>query len=192
MLSPIVREELIDLCDAVSPRLKWRFIHIPRTGGTAFRATYGLGIVKGHTAHAPASWFEDAEYLFTIVRNPFDRAVSLCAYLYGWQQLDVQTFRTWVSRGCPSQTHASIGAGISEPQVHWIDDRVTTVTYERLDEELPAVLQHIGEDVRPMRRMNASRRDADWRRYYHDESLRAVRQIYAADFELGPWTMHSD
>ena len=114
--------------------------------------------------------------------------MSLCAYLHAPQRLDVSLFRTWVGRGCPSPSHPSIGAGIASPQTRWLDDRTNTVLYDYADEELPGILQHIGEEVLPIRRTNGSNRERDWQQYYDDETRLAVSQTFASDFELGLWS----
>lgn len=191
-MQPISREELIDLCDAASPRLRWRFIHVPRTSGTAFRAIYGLGTVDSATPHTPASWFKPdrIDLAFSILRNPFDRAVSLCAYLHGRSRVCTpEMFAEWVARGCGAPSHPSIGASISEPQTHWLTDRVIRCRFEHREEDLKPIVERIGE--RPWRyipKQNASLRRPDWREYYRSEEVRlAVLQRYESDFELGLW-----
>lgn len=72
---------------------EWAYIHIPKTAGTnfkinAFKHFKGLGLTKPYPnthkgylyMHNPYSYWEDHipdRWVFSLVRNPFSRAVSL-------------------------------------------------------------------------------------------------------------------
>lgn len=182
----ISRDGLLALCDAVAPEVDWAFIHIPRTGGTAFRAVYGSGPARKPSRSQHPSDGLDAAYLFAFVRNPFDRAVSLCAYLHPAESLKLDTFRHWVLAGCVSPEYKPLT--ISSPQARWLDDRVVRVQYESREFELPAVLEAIDELPTPIPWLNTSKRTRDWREYYDDETRDAVVERYAEDFEMNLWS----
>jgi hypothetical protein len=83
----------------------WAFVHVPRTGGTTIASQ--LGVSDGHT---PADAF-DSKYVLGMVRNPYDRAVSICAAHLGYEKgdriLSVEAFEAWVRDGMI----ADVGAG---------------------------------------------------------------------------------
>ena len=98
----------------------WRFAHIPKNAGTSFIQVYGRGspeqTVKafyeggrqdylaypgGH--HAPASFFPESLRPVAILRNPFDRIVSIAAYIHRgiYPFLTPGIFTAWMVNGMP-------------------------------------------------------------------------------------------
>lgn len=89
----------------ISQSPKVIFIHIPRTGGTTLRHLFGFPLV-GHQCYAKtlkATMSEDdwkSYFKFTIVRNPWDRTVSMYFYsktIPGRVAVD-ETFPQWLGR----------------------------------------------------------------------------------------------
>ena len=84
------------------------FVHIPKTGGTS--VYNALQSTKLHRSHERAvvlrsSYIDwNSHFSFTIIRNPWDRAVSW----YYWMDIGDRehlSFHDWICVGCP--THHS-------------------------------------------------------------------------------------
>jgi len=178
--------------------VKHHFIHIPKNGGTAIRATYGDGNMPSTHPHNPVEYFPDADLLWCTFRNPLDRAVSICAHLFRYthQPITADLFRGWVADGFPHQPKAGIEDGLSgvvpgflitDPQKKWfkagVDMRV--VLYERMNHDLPALLEKIGVEPRPMAKHNVGRnRERDYSIYYDETTMKRVTVKYQDDWNL--------
>lgn len=129
-------------------------------------------------------------FVFTLVRNPWDRMVSY----YHW--LRVQDFdhpsvslakRTdFCAFVCDPATVAAFAAA---PYTSY----VTTATgaercdlflpVERLEAEIAPLAAHLGFSPLPLPRANGSIRDRDWRGYYSDSAAECVARFAAADID---------
>ncbi len=77
------------------------FAHIPKTGGTTLFRALSNGGADVRRSHDPAyrlkptylDW--ETTFRFTLVRNPWDRAVSW----YYWQNISL-SFNDWIRGGC--------------------------------------------------------------------------------------------
>lgn len=129
-----------------------------------------------------------AMFVVTLVRNPWDRLVSL----YHW--LQTQQF-----------DHPAVGLAQSRDFSGFLADPLqqatltawTTAAYvttaggaercdlfarlECLDQDLAPFEAHLGFRVTPLARANRSDRAADWRGYYSDADAALVARICAAD-----------
>lgn len=176
--------------------MKHHFIHIPKNGGSAIRATYGDGNMPSTHPHNPPSYFPDADFLWCVLRNPLDRAVSICAHLFRYtrQTIKPSLFRGWVADGFPHQPKAGIKDGLSgvvpgflitDPQSRWIAEGMFVVLYERLNSDLPLVLKDIGIEPRPMALHNVGRnRERDYQIYYNEQTTEAVFEKYLLDWRV--------
>lgn len=93
------------------------FIHVPKTAGTSIEfwcRTYLLDRCQYHTKHA--SWQECQQRwpnlgrVFTVVRNPWDRAVSM--YHWGWQQAAQRQRRRHKGKSVKQSVSADTDAAI--------------------------------------------------------------------------------
>lgn len=204
----------------ISPGRGYIFVHIPKTGGTSMAIALEDRAMKddiliGDTPKAkrrkrrlsgltPAgrlwkhSTLQDIDgiadpadyYVFTLVRNPWDRVVSL----YHW--LQTQSFdHPAVQR---AQT-LSFSGFINHPatqaafRTHTYTSYVTNTAGEaRCD--LFARLEHLQADLAPLwdhlgfhcavGRENTSVRQGDWRSYYSDSDAALIADVCAADIAL--------
>lgn len=156
------------------------------------KAAKSLGRLWKHSTLSDISGLiSDAEieslFAFTLVRNPWDRTVSY----YHW--LRDQTFshpavglaRTHDFSGFlnHSQTVTSLRLWPYGAWMRLRDGRERVdqfVRVERMEEDLQSVESHLGFSLRPDR-VNASVRDADWRRYYSDADAQLVAECCAED-----------
>ena len=201
----------------ISPGRKFIFVHSPKTGGTSLalalenramkddiligdtpKAKRRAGRLKGLTP-AGRLWkhstlrdidgvVDPADYfVFTIVRNPWDRLVSL----YHW--LQTQSFAH------PSVQRAqtlSFSDYINHPatqdtfRTHPYTSYVTTAAgqtrcdlfarLEDLEASLAPLWAHLGFTCQ-VAQVNASQRKADWRGYYSDADAALIADVCAAD-----------
>lgn len=205
----------------ISPRRRYVFVHIPKTGGTALslalearamkediligdtpKARARRGRVKGlkaagrlwkHSTLADIDGVISAEdlqgmFCFTLVRNPWDRAVSY----YHW--LRDQSF-----------AHPAVGLAkalsfsgfINHPQTRtgfrlWpaaaylrsragVDCCQLFARLEHLDTDLAPLEAHLGFRLTPLPHANASARGRDWRSFYSDQDAASLAADCAED-----------
>jgi hypothetical protein len=141
-------------------------------------------------------FFEKA-FKFTIVRNPFDRAVSLFEYLkrlgYLPKTTNFEIFCAFLEQKAFEKVELTNHDGLSQlnSQVTWLLDASGKLMadkvyrFENLSEEWPAIWQRVvGRKNAPnLSALNQSERRAS-AEYYTDKTIRIVRQVYAKDFEL--------
>ena len=199
----------------ISERHNYVFVHIPKTGGTSLatalegrvgpddiligdtpKARRRKGRLSGLTApgrlwkHSTladvAGLYPADAFVFTLVRNPWDRMVSY----YHW--LRVQRFDHVAVRAAQrlsfaaflrdADMQASFRAYPAESYVTGPDGHLRCDLFARI--EVPADLdplwEHLGFRL-SMPHLNRSVRDADWRSYYDAEGLEIVADIAAAD-----------
>lgn len=125
--------------------------------------------------------------IFTLVRNPWDRAVSYYHWLQAqaWDHPAVhlakaQTFSAFLnapetvkSLSIPYRTYVSDSMG---------QDRATFYArLEALDTDLAALWAHLGFVLSPIERINVSERTREYRAYYSDRDAELVATIAAED-----------
>ena len=199
----------------VSHRHRFIFLAVPRTGTHAVRAALGpiLGegdwqqqsltaqvrlpvpalasVGHGHLTlrqvreHLPGSMWRDY-FKFAIVRNPYDRFVSVCAMLnkrnpryrgdetaFMKRAVGVRRFRQRV---------------LVRPQFDMLIDDTGELgmdfigRYETLQESFDEACRQVGVSGSELGRSNRSDHD-DYSTYYDDELLALVTRLYARDFE---------
>lgn len=205
------------------------FVHVPKTAGTAMTAALELHAVTGTRTlfrralrwlplrEAPGrAYFRKHEtaaaieaklgpevyrrfFSFSVVRNPFDHAVShyeylkefrnpkkaaefaamsFSEYLY-WRMTARGPFVPWFSI-LPDQTHFLLDAAGSIAV-----NRV--LHFETLAEEWPRLMVDLGLGGADLPWINKTRAKSDKRPvadYYDDDTVRTVQQLYTRDFNL--------
>lgn len=127
-------------------------------------------------------------FVVTLVRNPWDRAVSYYHWLRGQgfahpavglaKALDFSGFLNH------PQTRASLAAW---PYGAWVRDAAGRdrcslyLPLERLDAALAPFEAHLGFRLAPVPRANASDRRVDWRPYFNDSDAALLAQLCAED-----------
>lgn len=201
----------------ISPGRGYIFVHIPKTGGTSLacaleqramkddiligdtpKAKQRKGRLKGlpakgrlwkHSTLDDIAGIVDPSdfFVMTLVRNPWDRAVSY----YHW--LQTQTFRH------PAVTLAqslSFSAFLNHPQTqaafraHPFASYITNAAgdvrcdlfarLEHLEKDLAPLWAHLGFDC-AVGHDNRSARQSDWRPYYTADDAALIGDVCAAD-----------
>jgi len=167
------------------------FIHIPKTAGQSVIKATGVE-PHGHKRFVDLVDEVAGGEFFTVVRNPYDRAVSTYYYL------------SQLHGGTPYNSGKNLNEfwdGVYEfsrligdymkPQMYFVSDedsnlsdKITTILrYENLEDDynkLAAIngfsaIEHLNKtDIRP---------NKTWQEELSDESIRMIGELYAQDFE---------
>lgn len=126
-------------------------------------------------------------FAFTLVRNPWDRAVSYYHWLreQGFEHPAVTLasdleFDAFVTH---PQTMASFRANPASSYMRRVDGQEQCNAYIRIEHfatDAKPLFDHLGFDL-TLTRQNSSDRRADYRSYYSDESARAIADSCAED-----------
>jgi hypothetical protein len=128
----------------------------------------------------------DGYFSFAFVRNPWDWQVSLYSYVMEHrehaQHLLYKSFGGF-ERFLRWRCTASARQQIDFVSANRFDQVVSFVgRYENLEADFETVCRRIGIRAR-LARLNASRRQRDYRWYYSDQAAQWVRSSFAADIE---------
>lgn len=193
----------------ISREYRFIFVHIPKTGGNSVsRALLPYTESRLEEAESPAGWgsgenfwtvdpvfgrdkhFTVDDYanvmdlrgyrLFTTVRNPWDRLVSLYFFrkqtkLLDWQSVGPEEFdKAEFLRFLPLA---------EPPQVAYLGARqVHVLRYERLQSDFAAMCRTLGLENVTLDRLNASRRPS-YRDLLDADLVAEIGRIYAADVD---------
>jgi hypothetical protein len=176
------------------------FIHIPKSAGRS--VVRGLFDVKS-VEHAPADWYQrldpdkyDNYFKFTIVRNPWDRAVSAYTYLCNggspaskddqhWAKF-VSNFNSFDDFVCRWMSEENINRNaLFTPQITFLKDIFGQVTmdfighFENLEESFNTVAAKLSLTGQ-LPHLNQSR-SKPYREFYTRKSQAIIQQLYAQD-----------
>ena len=174
------------------------FIHIPKTAGQSIaKATKGL---VSNLGHKELSKLDDdvvgGEHIMTVVRNPYDRAVS--SYYYMKHIHGNMPFAGEVYDGLNSfwsrvflDKEKWFRMIYFKPQIDFICDgkkqvskKITTILrYETLEDDLNDLTANNG--FSPLEHLNSSklRPSKHWSEQLNEESISIIGEIYAQDFK---------
>lgn len=136
--------------------------------------------------------FANEAFRFSFVRNPFDRAVSLWAYLRRFdlfdEQLPFEAFVDLIEEGVtPIGLYNTSGLSQANPQMEWLTQPHGASLdfvgrYETIQSDFRKVCQRLDIPDIKLAHHNQSDR-SDYRSYFNHRTRRVVEQIYAPDFE---------
>lgn len=174
------------------------FIHIPKTAGQSIaKATKGL---VSNLGHKELSKLDDdvvgGEHIMTVVRNPYDRAVS--SYYYMNHMHSNMPFAGEVYKSLNvfwenayDGKERWLRMMYFKPQIDFICDdkkqvsqKITTIlTYETLEDDFNGLAASNG--FHPLEHTNSSklRPSKHWSEELSEESISIIGEIYAQDFE---------
>ncbi len=205
----------------ISRGRRYIFVHIPKTGGTAFSQALEAGaldddILIGDTPKARAraghikglksagrlwknSTLQDIEGLLTaaeiesfftvtLVRNPWDRLVSL----YHWLRLQrfahsmvsiakTHSFSGFLNHKTTRSLVFASPYGRAMTQPNGIEHADLFIRIEAFAEDVRPFEAHLGYRLPPLPRLNTSDRTADWRPYYCADDATLVAMICGQD-----------
>lgn len=160
------------------------FIHIPKTAGTSIEAAFGIDMeLAGAEKHAgPSHMIEiygrdtwDEYRKFTVVRNPYDRALSSFAYHAGRKHIPVtsSSFVRWLEEQRDRKKLRS--------QVDYLEGwapEITILRFETLEEDIERELPFLS----PLPVINKTHH-WPWFMYYNRSTARTVWEHTAEDFD---------
>lgn len=178
-------------------REKLIFIHIPRTGGTSIEVALAgkdWWLIEPETKHLSASMTRKLAgegkwadyYKFSIVRNPWDRIISMYATGWWWKSNPIfdkgrtPSLREFIDKFCPHphEKHQLIF-------YHEILDEPLDFLgrYENLNSDFQAICNHAGLQGKSL--PHAEKRVREHYSVYFDErTALLVSQIYRTDIEF--------
>lgn len=204
----------------ISPGRGYIFVHIPKTGGTSMamaledramkddiligdtpKAKRRKGRLKGlkpagrlwkHSTLQDIDGIADPAgyYVFTLVRNPWDRVVSLYHWLQtqsfdhpAVQRAQVLSFSNFINHPA---TQAAFQTHTYTSYVTNVDGEVRCDLFARIESllsDLAPLWGQLGFDC-TVERQNTSERRKDWRLYYTDKDAALIGEICKADIAL--------
>jgi hypothetical protein len=180
---------------------KLLFVHIARTGGTSIEtalvgrdwwhiepATKHLSASQTRARYGERVW--RAFTKFTVVRNPWDRVVSMWATGW-WHRTEPdecpESFRDFILGLKPNRVERY--ASLHYHRI--IDERLDFVLrFERLQDDFSAMLRAIGQP--DVRLPHVEKRDRKhYRTYYDAETVALVGRLFEADIRRYDYTFGS-
>lgn len=132
--------------------------------------------VATESYHLRPDVYTGEEIVFSTVRNPYDLIAT-------WWALD--------QYGYPSL--AEFVDGVNEERFNNLDYLVKQgsrfIRYERLNEDLDALLNEVGLEPVTVPRLNQTPSKKPWREYYNADSFAAVNRRFSAYFDLYGYEM---
>lgn len=189
------------------------FVHIPKTAGTSV----GRWMIENKKNSDHEEWYkhpklsdieknETNNFVFSIVRNPWDRMVSSYHWLMQMQspvpgvkseeiqkivqdlnrKLDWSTFEKWLDI-CGEFVLWDFWFQPIEPQISWLDKNVDVVIkYENLNEDFKQVQEYFNStDPLPILLIGNHKH---YREYYNDNTKRKVASIFEKDIDRWKYT----
>jgi hypothetical protein len=170
------------------------FIHVPKAGGMSI-----YGIFKNYNKDLPICLhrpvksypkaYRDSCFVFSFVRNPYDRLVSAYKYLTGGHGNGQDTkfgktlsldFKCFVK----NQLNNNLNWLHFKPMVHFLNDDIDFIgRMENYDHDFKIVCNEIGISCRKLPHKNKVNHK-HYTGYYDDETREIVAKKYARDIEL--------
>jgi hypothetical protein len=160
------------------------FIHIPKTGGTSIRETLGLNTKFYHKRLRD---FEETPLnTFTVVRNPYDRAVSMCAHQQKDKSLTPEIFTEWCLKETSPRLYKKYDICFADPMLDFItvDNKIVVKDIIRFE--------NLGKDIKKffsidLLHINKTNRE-EYQQYYNEISYSIITERYAEDIKTFNYT----
>ncbi len=174
------------------------FVHINKTAGTSIGRAIGLPLKDHLTAKeiiagiGKQNW--NSAYKFTVVRNPWDKVVSLYEYRRKKNKTQIAsrgiTFTEWVklTHGQNRDPFYYDNVKSFQAQVEWLKDDEDTIAidfvarFETLHADFEQIRDATGITA-DLPHLNASSRK-NYKDYYTDETREIVARWYLEDIEV--------
>ena len=178
------------------------FVHINKTAGTSIGRAIGMPAKDHLTAKeiiakiGKQNW--DAAYRFTVVRNPWDKVVSLYEYRRKKDKTQIAsrdiTFTEWVklTHGKDRDSFYYDNVKSFQAQVEWLkddDDHIAidfVARFETLQTDFKQIMNSIGSSE-DLPRLNATKRK-DYKGYYTDETREIIARWCHEDIKVFGYT----
>lgn len=159
------------------------FIHIPKTAGSSVSHALYDGTGYGHML--VKNLMDKTAETFTVVRNPYDRAVSIFGHVSRPATITREAFIQFVASGQLAEVN------FAYPMVDaiTIDGKIAVshvIRFENLQEEFNALTG------RTLNWYNKSNRQRDYQQYYNDEAKKIVSELYAEDLQKFNYSFEGD
>lgn len=174
----------------------WTYIHIPKNGGMNLKhnarlvypdAEEEMQLLKMH--NTIQFWDEDVEKSFTIVRNPYNRAISMWAYALNSMPNFVNVFgrpsfkEFWNNRRiweAPASFRPDVDWTAVTNQVDFITDRNGKMAkFYKLEYDLPELEERIGVKLTNTQHNSGV---YDKKEYYDDDTRNLIYRLFEDDF----------
>lgn len=171
------------------------FIHINKNGGTSISQAIGMPQKQHYTVQETIdqiggdNWKE--AYTFSIVRNPWDRALSLYEYRVRTNQTGLGdrhlSFEQWLEKCFSKQPDPAYHQPkkMFLPQSDWLKNREGKINlnhigrFENLAEEFNLVRKEIGI-TRDLPHLNSGK-NRDYKKHYTDASKNLIAEYFSED-----------
>lgn len=167
------------------------FIRIAKTGSTSVRQALGRDFGTKQAAHVRACsllvrWgdrFTNA-FIYSFVRDPWDRIVSLYVHRHRRQPVDRTVFSGWVMQAPLGEG----GHGVSCWDMLNLDGQLDHMgfigRFETLAEDYLRLKELLDGAGKPkLKRLNRGKRPREYRALYTDEAREKVAAVYAKDVD---------
>ena len=195
----------------VSHRHRFVFLHIPKTAGTSI--CVGLGLRSGETGgwvkdscvivgrtkhHIVPQEIPENYFVFTFVRNPWDRILSYYMFRNDPRNADRKSihpkerkisFKKWLQQLDKFKKYRRINRAFSiaiSQQADIIENFAAYVgRYEFLERDIQFICKKVGMTTPVLQIVNSStKKTRPYGEYYDAESRDIVAQMYNKDIEL--------
>lgn len=183
----------------INDKHKFIFIHIPKTGGTSIEQAFNQNRVR--QKHRTMTQYEnmlhaniDQYFLFSVIRNPWDRMVSYWNWRQGKYSAPIDgkmnIFSEWlryiISIDLNRESRNDFKMAIS-PQFTSLKNKnnkiiVDLIRFENLQNDFDTVCEKIGIPQQQLPHYNKTNHK-HYTEYYDEETNQIVAEKYAKDIE---------